>query len=128
MDMVNNDWNARAFGREAAENARLAAVSMDDVRFLPAQDFFQPAEREKIFQRMHRPDEFGNHRQEAWVFRCNGFQRTFWAGRWSGNQFDFDAGLMAQAEDSGDGVFLGAADDEPRDDVGDFQIVDCLNS
>lgn len=122
--MVNNDWNARAFGREAAENARLAAVSMDDVRFLPAQDFFQPAEREKIFQRMHRADEFGNDGKQAGYFRRFIFERTFRAGGRAGNQVHLDAGLLAQAKNGGDGVFLGTADNEPGDDVGDFQFVD----
>ena len=57
-----------------------------------------------------------------------GFQRTFRAGGRAGNQTDFDAVFLAQAEDGGDGVFLRAADDEPGDDVGDFQIVEWLNS
>lgn len=41
---------------------------------------------------------------------------------------DFNVCLLAKSEDGGDGVFLGAADDEPGDDVGDFQIVEWLNS
>ncbi len=116
------------FAASRAENARLAAVRVDEIRLLFAQDFFQFAERDEIFQRMNRADEFGNNGKQPGNFRRFSFQRTFRAGGRAGNQFHFDAGLLAQAEDGGDGVFLGAADNEPGDDVGDFQIVDWLNS
>ena len=61
VDVMDDDWHARAFRGEASENARLAAVRVDEVGFLFAQDFFQFPQREKIFQRMHRADEFGNN-------------------------------------------------------------------
>ena len=47
------------------------------------------------------------------------FERSFGAGGGAGDEMDGDAGFLAQAEDCGDGVFLCAPDDEPRDDVGD---------
>ena len=76
--------------------------------------------REQIFQRMNGPDEFGNDGEQfRRIFEDFGFQRAFRAGGRAGNQIDFDAGFLAQAEDGGDGVFLRAADDQPGDDVGD---------
>ena len=52
------------------------------------------------------------------------FQRAFRPGCGAGNQIDFDAGYFTQAKNGGDGVFLSAADNKPRDDVRDFQIVE----
>ena len=60
VDVMNYFWNARAFRREASENPRLAAVGVDQIRFLLAQNFFQFAERDEIFQRMDGADEFGD--------------------------------------------------------------------
>ncbi len=60
VNRVDDDGNTGASGGEPAENARLAAVGVDDVRFLFAQDFFKLSQREPVFERMNRPDEFGN--------------------------------------------------------------------
>ena len=57
MNVVDDHRHARAPGREAAENSRLAAVGVDDVRLLFAQDFFKLPQREPVFQRMNRADE-----------------------------------------------------------------------
>ena len=81
--------------------------------------FVEPAQREPILQRMNRADEFGDASENSGRAGEFGFQRTFGAGGRAGNQIDFDAGFLAQAEDGGDGVFLRAADDQPGDDVGD---------
>src|SRR5665647_291221 len=54
VDVMNNDGHAGAFCRQSSENSRLAAVRVDEVGFLFAQDFFQFAERDEIFQRMNR--------------------------------------------------------------------------
>ena len=51
---VNDDGNAGASGREPAKDARLAAVGVNDVRLLFAQDFFEPPQREPVLQRMNR--------------------------------------------------------------------------
>ncbi len=68
---------------------------------------------------MNRADEFGDARED---FRRGGkliLKRTFGTRCRAGNQIHFDAGFRAQAKDGGNGVFLGAADNEPSDDVGD---------
>ena len=48
VDVMDDDRNARAFRGEASENSRLAAVRVDDVGFLRAENFFQFSQREKI--------------------------------------------------------------------------------
>ena len=48
---MNDHGHAGASGGEASENSRLAAVRVDEVGCLCAQDFFNFAKREKIFQR-----------------------------------------------------------------------------
>ena len=132
VDVMDDDRHARAFSGESSEYSRLAAVRVDDVGLLRAQDFFQFPQRDEIFQRMHGTDEFGNDCQSRVEGRGSRagedfsrfvFQRAFGANRRAGNQFHLDIGFLTQAEDGGEGVFLRAADDEPRDDVGDFQIV-----
>ena len=68
---------------------------------------------------MNRAQEF---REDGEKFRQiveGGFQRAFSAGGRAGNQTGFDAGFFAQAEDGGNGIFLGATDNQPGDDVDD---------
>ena len=60
VDVMNYFGNAHASGREASEDSRLAAVGVDQIRFLFAQDFFQFAEGDEIFQRVDGADEFGD--------------------------------------------------------------------
>ena len=60
VNRVDDDRNAGAPGGEPAKNARLAAVGVDDVRLLFAQDFFKFPQRKQIFQRMNGPDKFGD--------------------------------------------------------------------
>ena len=47
VDVMNDDRHARAFRGEASEDSRLAAVRVDDVGLLFAQDFFQLAQRDE---------------------------------------------------------------------------------
>ena len=63
MDVMDDDRHARAFGGEPSENSRLAAVRVDDVGLLCAQDFFQFPQRDEIFERIYRADEFENYFQ-----------------------------------------------------------------
>ena len=77
---------------------------------------------------MNWADEFGDDGEDFRRAGEFGFQRTFGAGGRAGNQIDLNAVFLTQTEDGGDGVFLCTADDEPGDDVGDFQIVEWLNS
>ena len=60
MNRVDDERDAGAFGGEPAEDSRLAAVGVDDVGFLFAENLFQSAQREKILQRMNGADQFGN--------------------------------------------------------------------
>ena len=85
VNVVDDHRHARAPGREAAENSRLAAVGVDDVGLLFAQDFFQLAQREPVFQRMNRADEFGHARED---FRRAGRIQVpaNLRGRWSGRR------------------------------------------
>ena len=144
VDGVDDDGHPGAPGGEPAKDSRLAAVRVDDVRPLGAQNFFKLPQCEPILQRMDGPDEFGND-DKAWssAFRRQaagnrlkaGLQTAFRANGRAGDQTDFDgAGTrgraarapLAQAENGGDGIFLRAADDEPRDDVNDTHRADSM--
>lgn len=119
MDRVNHDWNAGALGGQTPENPRFAAVSVDDVRFLFAENFFELFERAMVLNRPHRADQFGHHCHQAGNGGYFSFHRAFGSGGWAGNQPDFDPGISSQSHDGGDGILLRAADDQPRNDVND---------
>ena len=68
VDCVDDNWHTRAFRRETAKDSGLAAVGVNDVRFLFAKKVFQFPQREKIFQRMNRADEFGNNFEQRGDF------------------------------------------------------------
>jgi hypothetical protein len=125
VDVMDDDGHAGAPGGQPAENARLAAVRVDNIRFLLAQDFFELSKGDEIFQRLNRADEFGNAGEQSGDFgRLHFSEPSGPIGR-AGNQLHFDAGFCAQPQDGGQGVFLRAADDEPGDDVGDAHGVIC---
>src|SRR6516165_5335834 len=117
--MMNDDGYAGPFGSEPAQNPRLAAVGMNEIRFVGAKNLFEPAQGQPVFQRMNRPDELGNDFQQFGNGRNFRRQRTFRAEGRTGNQSDLNAGDPAQAEHGSDGIFLRASDDESRDDVTD---------
>ena len=119
VNMVNDVRYAGATGGHAAKDTRLAAVGVDNVRFLRAQERYQLSQREEVFQRMHGPDQFGHNGQQAGNPGGGGFQGTFRSDGRPRDQLDFEPGLLAQAVDGGQGVFLGAAHNEPGDEVGD---------
>ena len=48
-----------------------------------------------------------------------GFERAFGTDGWAGDQVDLQAGLLPQAGNGGQRVFLRAADHQPGDDVRD---------
>ena len=129
VNRVDDDRHAGAPGGQAAQDARLAAVRVDDVRRC-ARRIFSSRRSASNPSRMDRPDEFGND-DKAWSSASGGrLPETAEVGipKPSGPvvgpeiKVDFDAGFLPQTEDGGDGVFLRAADDEPRDDVGDAHV------
>ena len=63
VDVMEDERHAGAPGRDSSENARLAAVGMNEVGLLFAKDFFQFSERDEIFQRMNGADQFGDDGQ-----------------------------------------------------------------
>jgi hypothetical protein len=119
VNVMDDDGNSGARGGDAAEYAGFAAVGVDKAGFLFTQQARELAQGKKIFPRMDRANEGRNNGEQAGWFGDFGFQRTFGAGGGAGNQMDGDVRFIAQAEDGGDGVFLGATDNEPGDDVGD---------
>ena len=118
MDAVDDDRDPGLPRREPAQDPGLAAVGVDEVGALLAEYRHEPAVGEPIGPRPHRPDQLG-HPREATGGGHHRFKGPFASGGRAGDQVDLEAGLRAQPEDGRDGVLLGAADDQPRDDVGD---------
>ncbi len=119
MNVMNNDGNFRARGGHATEHPGFATVRVDDVGALLFQQARELSQREEIFPRMHRANERRNEGQQSGDSCDATLQRAFRTGRRPRYEAHFGIGFFAQAEHGGDGVFLGAADNESGDDVGD---------
>ena len=68
---------------------------------------------------MHGADQFGDDGQQAGDLGGGWFEGAFRSNGRTGDEFDVEPGFLAQTVDGGEGVFLGAAHDQPGDDVGD---------
>ena len=119
MDGVDDEWNRGAFRGEAAENAGLAAVRVNDVGPGLPENFREPAQRHPILPRMNGTNQFGDASENSGRAGEFGFKGTFGTSGRAGNQTNGDTEFLAQTEDGGDGVFLRAADNQPGNNVGD---------
>ena len=77
---MDDERNPGALRGEAAENAGLAAVRVNDVGPGSPENFREPAQRHPIFPRMNGADEFGDAREDSGRAGEFGFERTFRAG------------------------------------------------
>ena len=96
---VEDEGNAGAARGEAAENAGLAAVGVNNVGPGPPENFREPAQRAPVLPRMDGPNQFRDARQEVRRGAELGFQRTFRAGRGTGKQSNGDPGVLTETED-----------------------------
>ena len=117
MNVMNDDSHTSTPGGEAAKNAGLATVCVDDVREVLAQGFGKIRQRADILPRVNRADQV---RRDAEQFRTGGkrgFHRTFAANSWTGEKADVNVGLLAKSKNGCDGVFLRAADHQASNDM-----------
>ncbi len=119
VDGVDNDRNARAMGSPAPQNTRLAAVRVDDVGPGRAEFTGQGKQGAKVVERMDGAHEGRDDGKKLRERREGGFEGTFRPAGGAGEEAHLDAGALIEAQDGGDGVFLGAANDQACDDVGD---------
>jgi hypothetical protein len=63
MDGMNDNRNTGAPGGKTPENPGLAAVGVNEVRFMFAENFFELFQRAKILKRMDWADKIWNNRQ-----------------------------------------------------------------
>ena len=68
---------------------------------------------------MQRANQFRHNCQKLGRGSEFRFERAFRAGSGAGHQIHLKTTLLSQTENGGDGVFLRAAHDEPRNDVCD---------
>ena len=110
VDGVDDDGHARRVRGEAAQHAGLAAVGVDDVGSLFAEEAGELAQREPVVPRGDGADEFGDEGEQTGEGGDARFEAAFRAGGGAGEEGDFQAGLRAQAQHAGDGVLLRPAD------------------
>src|ERR1017187_4642441 len=116
---MDDDRNAGAMGGPAPQNSRLAAVGVDDVRPGGAKNPSQSKQGQEVVEGMDGADQGRDDGKDLRARLEGGEQGTFRPGGGTGQEGHFHAGTLLQAENGGDGVFLGAANDQPGDDVGD---------
>ncbi len=108
---MNDERDAGARGGEAAEDAGFAAVSVNDVRAAAGENLAEAPAGEEVLPGMDWPDEFREDLEDAGVVVEDRLEGALGPAGGSGDEVDFEPGLLAEAEDRGDGVFLGPADD-----------------
>lgn len=116
---VNDDGGAGETGGEAAEEAGLAAVGVDDVGAGGAQVAGEGDEGEGVEGGVNGADEGGKEGEEVRDGAGGGFEGAFGTAGGTGEEADIQAMAGSEAEDGGEGVFLGTADDEAGDEVKD---------
>ncbi len=119
VDGVDDDGDAGGACGETAEDAGLAGVGVDDVGVMGAEMASEMEEGEEVGPGLDGADEFGDGDESVRERGELGFEGTFRAIGRAGEELDIPVGMVEEAEDGGDGILLGAADDEAGDDVGD---------
>lgn len=119
VDGVENDGDAGSAGGKSAEEAGFAAVGVDDIGLIAAQEGREGEPGSGVEQGVDGADEGGEEGEGFWGVVELGFDGSFGAGGGPADEVSFDAGQAAEAEDGGDRVLLGATHDEAGDDVGD---------
>jgi hypothetical protein len=119
VDGMDDDGDASGASGETTEDTGLAGVGVDDVRAMGAEMAAEMEEGEEIGPRLDWADELGDGDEAVGDLGELGFEGAFGAGGGAGEELDIPVRDLEEAEDGGDGIFLGTADDETGDDVGD---------
>src|SRR5688572_9346215 len=119
MNGVNDAAHASHARGEAADESSLAAVGVNDIGLARAILPRQLRGRFEVHPRMHGAYERGTNSQHARMRIELRLECAFGFAARSGNQLDLHAGLAEQTENGADGILLGAANDQPRDDMTD---------
>jgi hypothetical protein len=92
---------------------------MNDMGLEGAEPAGEIEERAEIEPGMNGSNERGDEVEGERGAGGLGFERSFGAGCGAGEEVDFKVMVVVEALNRGEGIFLGAADDEASDDVGD---------
>ena len=123
VDGVDDDGDAGASGGEASQESGFAAMGVDDVGLSGAQEEGEGAPGFEVEPRLDGANQGRKQREREVEGADHGFEGTFGAGGGARDQFDVEMVLVAEAARGGEGIFLGAADDEAGDDVDDAHQV-----
>lgn len=119
MHGMDDDRDAGFRGGESAQNAGLAAVSMDDLRCLGAEQCGESPEGQPICPGVDGSDQFRDDGEALRTLVKKGFERAFGAVGWARHQGDIPSRFLTQTENRRQGIFLGAPHDKARDNVCD---------
>ncbi len=102
-----------------ADDAGFAAVRVDDIGSVRADEAREGDQGPEVGERLDGADEIGNDGEQTREGVDEGFEGAFGAGGGAADEPDGEIGFEAETQDGRDGVFLGAADDQSRDDMED---------
>lgn len=111
--------DAELRGGRSAEDARLRAVCVDDVRLDLAEHRDQRAVRLPILPRSDRAMQFRQHAKVEAAATSALFEAPFRSQAGAGDQRDLVAVVAMLVLDGQQRVFLCSADDQPRDEMDD---------
>jgi hypothetical protein len=114
---MHNDGNSRASSGDTPEDSRLAAVGVDNFGATLTKQSFKAMQCEIILERMDRADKARFEAQEARNRADLRFEGPLRAEGWTRNEPHLHPGLLPQAKHRGNCVFLGAANDQPGNDM-----------
>ena len=119
VNCVENDRNPGAGSSQPAQDARFAAVGVDQLRLPGAKQSRELLPGPCVFPGVERTHEFGHDGEQGRAASESGFQRALRASRRARNQINFQAGLLPETQDGGNGVLLGTPHNQTRDDMCD---------
>jgi hypothetical protein len=117
VDGMEDAGDAGGASGEAAEDAGLTAMSMDEVGLASAEMAGEGEEGAGILGGVDGADEGRDEGPEVGDLGGEGFEGAFRTFGGAAEEADIELGELADAEDGGERVFLGAADDQSGDDM-----------
>ena len=119
VDRVDDRRHLLVPGRGSAEDARLGAVGMNDLRLKPSKGRAEATVRLQVDDGPDRPDQIRKQLNFEAQLRRAVEQIAFRPLGRAGDQRHIVMKMVVKTRDAQERILLGAADDQPRDDMDD---------
>jgi hypothetical protein len=122
MDCVNDAGNPRTTGCQPSKDACLATVGVNNHRALPEEPAIECPISSPVPHGSNLPDQSRFDTQAPRKATNSGLEGSFWPSWISGARDELDlfkARLGTQSKDGGNGIFLGAPNNQASDEMND---------